>query len=389
MHAMIGTGGGQDEKGRAEFMKRGLKKRTIERYNGNSNLWPLFAGGKGWGADLCMKNASERQKRETIVSFVQWLAVEKGINGDEIARIMSALRSRWVQACADVKIFEDESVELAKRAGRASSTREDHLKKERRRQLPVTMDLIMRERTSHWVNSTDLDKNMTYMGMMLAFNFMWRISEYVMDSRSEEHALRAEDVLFLRRGNPWRTWEVGKAAERGDVKSIVFVIRSTKTGAGRYLYLTGNSEFEAQSIEDVVEWARVSGIGRGDPFLSRWRTGKNGQHQRLKLSRRMMNEALKDLARRSGFEGLEYAFASRSLRIGGATAMIAGGKQRNQVKRTGGWSAQSNVDELYSQFTPADMGALSVPEAQFSVLDADKVRQMLPPTFWDEVSRRG
>ena len=386
---VAGAKGDQDENGRAEFMKRGLKKRTIERYNGNSNLWPLFAEKRGWGSDLCMKSASEGQKRETIVSFVQWLAVERGINGDEIARIMSALRSRWVQACADVRIFEDESVELAKRAGRASSAREDHLKKERRRQLPVTMDLIMRERVSHWVNSTDLDKNMTYMGMMLAFNFMWRISEYVMDSRSEEHALRAEDVLFLRRGDPWRTWEVGKVAGKGDVKSVVFVIRSTKTGAGRYLYLTGNSEFEAQSVEDVVEWARVSGIGRGDPFLSRWRIGKNGQRQRLKLSRRMMNDALKDLARRSGFEGLEYAFASRSLRIGGATAMIAGGKQRNQVKRTGGWSAQSNVDELYSQFTPADMGALSVPETQFSVLDADKVRQMLPPTFWDEVSRRG
>ncbi len=102
-----------------------------------------------------------------------------------------------------------------------------------------------------------------------------------------------------------------------------------------------------------------------------------------------MNEALKDLARRAGFEGMEYAFASRSLRIGGATAMIAGGKQRNQVKRTGGWSARSDVDELYAQFTPADTGALSVPESQFSVLDAGKVRQMLPPAFWDEVSRRG
>ena len=108
----------------------------------------------------------------------------------------------------------------------------------------------------------------------------------------------------------------------------------------------------------------------------------------LKLTRRAINEALKELATDAGFVGIEYAFASHSLRIGGATAMIAAGKTREETKRIGGWAEKSEVDKLYQQFSPADRGALSVPESQFEVIGVEQVRQMLPPTFWDEVDRQ-
>ena len=381
--------GDKDARERAAFMQKGLKKRTVERYRGNCQLWPAFASERGWGTDLCMKGASDPQRRVVVVDFVMWLYEQKKVNGGEVSRILSALRSQWVQACASVSVFEDESVKLAKKAGKVETARETHLKKEQRRRLPVTMDMIARERRDHWVGSKDLDKNMIYMGMMLAFNFMWRISEYVMDSRSSEHAIRAEDVLFLRMGDPWRAWEMGKVRNSSQVSSVLFVVRSSKTGAGRYLYLSRKGAVESQAVDDVVEWAEASGVERGDPFLSRWQVGKNGQRTRRKLTRRMMSEGLKDLARRSGFVGLELAFAPHSLRIGGATSMIHSGKQPHQVERTGGWSKGSSASGIYQQFTPADLGALSVPETQFAILGVEQVRQMLPPTFWDEVSRRG
>ena len=167
--------------------------------------------------------------------------------------------------------------------------------------------------------------------------------------------------------------------------SVLFVIRSSKTGTGRYLYLTRKSVAESEAVDDVIEWAAASGSHRGDPFLARRRLGKNGQWGRLKLTRRMMNEALKHLA---VDVGMEHAFASRSLRIGGATAMIAAGKSRETVKRAGGWAERSEVDKIYQQFTPADTGALAIPEVHFDTLGVEQVKMMLPPTFWDKVSRR-
>jgi hypothetical protein len=383
--------GGKSEKESQErevFIRKGLKKRTIDRYNENSHLWPTFAGGKGWSRDLCMTAASATQRRVMLVDFVKWLAEEK-INGDEISRVISALRSRWVQACADITVFEDESLRLAKKAGRTETARERHLLKEKRRRLPVTMDMIQRERQDHWVQSEEVNKKMVYMGMMLAFNFMWRVSEYVMDSRSSEHAIRAEDILFLRDGAPWRAWEMRTVTDSRKVTNILFVVRSSKTGTGRYLYLSRKSPAESQAVDDVIEWAKLSEVRRGDPFLSRWKMGRGGQRSRLKLTRRMMSEGLKDLARRSGFAGLELAFVPHSLRIGGATAMFHAGKSTQQVDRTGGWSKRSNSREIYQQFNPADVGALSVPETQFKVLGVEEVQQMLPPSFWDEVCRRG
>ena len=85
---------------------------------------------------------------------------------------------------------------------------------------------------------------------------------------------------------------------------------------------------------------------------------------------------------------MELAFVPHSLRIGGATAMFHSGKSSQQVDRTGGWSKRANSRDIYQQFTPADVGALSVPESQFEVLGVEQVRQMLPPSFWDEVGRR-
>ena len=60
--------------------------------------------------------------------------------------------------------------------------------------MPVTMDLIEREREDDWVGTRGATRNMVCIGIVVAFNFMFRVSEYVVDNKSEKHALRAEDV---------------------------------------------------------------------------------------------------------------------------------------------------------------------------------------------------
>jgi hypothetical protein len=207
----------------------------------------------------------------------------------------------------------------------------------------------------------------------------------VVDNKSEKHALRAEDVLFQRGGGlpPLWAWTVGEARKE-EIVSVLFVVRSSKTKEGRYLYLGRHSDIESRTIDDVAEWARVSEVRRGDPFLSRWEMGKNNQRRRKCLTREMINTTLKDLARKTGLDGVEFAFSSHSLRIGGATSMMAVGESQTSVKRAGGWARTSSCDEIYELNTPADRGALSITSSQFKVLGTNDVRRMLPPTFWEK-----
>ena len=180
-----------------------------------------------------MRGATRDEKREMLVDFLRHLKKDVKMGGAEISRMMSALRSRWVEGLSDVGVFSDASVKRARRASRGMTARETHQKKEKARRMPVTMDLIEMERENDWVKTNDTTRNMVYIAMVLAFNFMFRVSEYVMDIKSEEHALRAEDVLFLRgnRQTPLRAWEV-KVETKEEVECILFVLRSSKTGEG-------------------------------------------------------------------------------------------------------------------------------------------------------------
>ena len=106
------------------------------------------------------------------------------------------------------------------------------------------------------------------------------------------------------------------------------------------------------------------------------------QPKELKLTRRMINEALKSLAVECGLDSVGFAFSSKSLRIGGATSMVAAGKSRDTVKRIG-WDKNSNCDEIYESNTPLDEGALSITASnQYKELGVEHVRKMLPPGFW-------
>jgi len=80
-----------------------------------------------------------------LVDFILHLKEEKGIQGNEVSRIMAALRSRWVDKLSDVRVFDDPSVRRARKASRGGSQRDGHKEKERKRRMPVTMDLIERE----------------------------------------------------------------------------------------------------------------------------------------------------------------------------------------------------------------------------------------------------
>jgi hypothetical protein len=270
-------------------------------------------------------------------------------------------------------------VRAAKESTRKSSAREENINKEKKKRLPVTVDFIVKSREVFWM-STDIDNKMIYMGLVIAFNFMLRASEYIMESNGSNHTLLTDDVLFLTSDVTvkYKTWEL-TTVRSWRITSILFVIRSSKadrTGKGRYLYLSRKSMLEGQLVDDVIEWAQLSRTKANEPFLSRW---LNNKHK--KVTRRMMTEGLRTVARTFKFsETMVFAFQLHSLRIGGATSRMACGGSREVTKRMGGWSYDSSCDELYYLNTSLDEGALSMSRMNMELFSMDQVHQLIGPS---------
>jgi len=352
-------------------------------YKRRSALWDHFLVKNAVDIEWVIQQDIDQQ-RAVMVDFVLYMYGEAELGENEISRILSALRHRFICECYSTVVFTDASVLAVKSSVRRGSGRDRNIIKERKRRLPVTLDFVEKARSVLW-GAGDIDRNMTYIGIMLAFNFMWRASEYIMDSACDKHAILTDDLVFITHHctSRYRTWEM--ASVNGySIGTILFVIRSSKAdrpAQGRYLYLSRKSPVESQLLDDVIFWVKSSGTLIGEPLLSR-RKMNNMRVRHKKMTREMMTAALREVAVQCKFTGeMVFAFTPHSLRIGGATSMMASGKDRSVVKRVGGWAYDSSCDEMYYMNTALDDGALSVSRTCFEVLTTEDVMKIVPPSF--------
>lgn len=359
---------------RRSFLEQRVQRSTRLRYEQNGYLWFEFLDTLGI-EDPYLQTFALDLKRVVLVEFVMYL--EALVAPAEVSRVLTALRHQFRSACHSVEVFEDEVVRTAKECVRKVSGREQNILREQQRRLPVTLDFVVRSREHFWA-TIDLDRRMLYLGIALAFNFMLRASEYILDSKSDQHTLLGSDVLLFTddnrvklspselRSQPWT-----------NITSVMFVIRSSKKdqdGHGRYLFLNKRSPLESQLVEDVVWWSIHSGSQESEPFLSRVSRGRG-----KKLTRRLLTEAVREVARLLHFEGeMVFSFKLHSLRIGGATCRMSAGGDRSMTQRVGGWSTNSACDQLYYLNTPLDQGALAMSRTDTHLLSSLEVHQMVP-----------
>jgi len=116
-------------------------------------------------------SGDEELQRVVIVDFVLYMHGDARLGNNEVLRILTALRHRFVCDCVKIDAFTDASVIAVKDSLRRATDRERNLEKEKKKRLPVTLDFVQKARTVLW-NVKDLDRSMTYIGIMLAFNFM-------------------------------------------------------------------------------------------------------------------------------------------------------------------------------------------------------------------------
>ena len=308
----------------------------------------------------------------------------KGLSSGTIKKACASLRFESAVHGDSTQVFDNDSITLARKAT-LDSKRNISIQKEQRKRFPVTLDMIMWMRT-YYYSRGDIDSKMTYVGCVMAFTYMWRVSQYVLSSQSEEHAILAEDVrIYTSKVKYFFPWEL-ESIDRKQIESALFIVRSGKAGnETNYLFLGRKSKIESQLLDDIVEWSQLSGVQRGDPFLSRYKL-HGSRNRRKRLTRRMISSALKIAAAAFGMDAV--AFASHSLRIGGATSLKAKGGSRDTIKRiagsTAGWSQNSCADEIYQLGTEfddnvlsrLDDNALSISRTCFRVLTAEEVRRL-------------
>ena len=359
-----------------------MAQETVKKHERSLGLWMNFLKSRGDEDNPCLRCTERCVVLQIIAMFVMRLSVDEGMSADAVSRAITGVKQHWKENLESTDVFDDPVIRTLRESCRAreGSGREKNIAKEKSRRMPVTLDMVA------WVRGQYMEKSlngfMTYLAVVMAFHFMFRASEYIF-TKDGRHAIMCEDVDFIltghRRASPW---ELTPAIATAEVERVLLVIRSSKcdkTGRGRYLYISRRTPHESQLLDDLIHWCRESGVTKGDPLFCRYQVGAKGRLGRLILTNKMVSEALKTMAAVFGFD--VCFFTTHSLRIGGATTMLALGVSTRDVEKTGGWANPVTLQRVYDQNTCHDLGTLSVIDASIGseLLTYENVQHLMAP----------
>lgn len=304
------------------------------------------------------------------------VSMEEGESSSYAQKVVRAMKYVFDIHLIEGKHFlEDDAIKRMVKAVQPRGRVAHDMKRSTKRE-PVTWDVVQWIRDAY-VGTGHKDGLMVYIGVVLAYNFMWRCSEFIVtrvkdllstdaDVRGRVHAIRRKDVTCFNASNNIITEnEVLHLHDRACVRSITFVLPSSKAdqrGRGRFLTLTRGGDRQDKLVDDVVNFLQWSGTKGDDLLLSRWNVTYNRERRtsrRLnrKLTRKMVSSALREAAVHFGLD--KFTFAIHSLRIGGATQMTTAQEDRRLVSRVGGWDVGPNSRiHLYERSTSHDHGTV-------------------------------
>ena len=275
----------QDQADMTNLLSKGVTQGTLNRYASNWKFWMTFLDSRpdlGTDKNYFLDGISTDDRRRLLVLFIFYLhdSIEK--SHTSIDGIMSAVAFSFKHNTRCTESFKDPAVRLAK-AG-CQSLDKDVVIAVKARRLPVTFDMIQYLESILW-HGQDIDKRMTFVGILLAFHFMLRCSEYVFECQKASrpdpsHALLASDVEFITTdGLRLKPHEVRALniplLSILHVRLVILTSKTDKHGArgGRNLIVSRRGTEEAHLIQILYEWVFLFGIGTNadDPFLSRYK----------------------------------------------------------------------------------------------------------------------
>lgn len=353
---------GEQEKIRNR-MTRSVVGSTYQEYVDRWQDWITFANDNSF--DLYLRGYDRTGRIAAVCLLITTLA-EQGSGPRVVEKVILSMKFIFEQQMIDGRDFLNDKAINRTRRGCKPRGRQAFVERTTVDRQPVTWDMVEWVREEYSNESTE--GLMSYIGIALAFNFMWRASEYIGRSSSggdaidSVHALKRSDVTcYDKSGKVIPPAIIRKLTNLSLVDMITFVIKSSKsdqTGKGRFLSLTREGGFQNQLVNDVVRFLRSSATEDNHFFMSRCKRGRN-----LKLTRKVLTDVLKAAAEAKGLSGA--CFALHSLRIGGATQMAASSSDPGMIDRVGGWSLTSSeacrsskISLGYRRSTVLDHGAV-------------------------------
>jgi hypothetical protein len=333
-----------------------VRPATVQAHVKGWKDWQMFVGRKDARLGIYLDGCSEDEKRSILLQFAHQISERQGRSRDAVTTAFSAMNFNFRLSGRCVKIFDDPCLQMARKAARnlAASGREMSLARERMEKLPVTTDMVVVLRDK-LLRSSDIDDVMTYVATAMAFNFMWRSSEFIFD-KDIPHAIRCSDVVFLFDGGVKVPAQSLLGCRKERVEGVFITVRSSKmdqSGLGRKNFLGKGKCLETQLLGDFFDWCLRAGRGEGDCVFSRVKMGRQKY-----LTNGMVQKELQWAAEKLGGQASRYSV--HSLRSGGRTALSARNVDVATVMRIGGWTEGSDVHRRYDRATTNDRGAMAV-----------------------------
>lgn len=364
-----------------EWLSTARRPLTVQRYAKNLGPWFQFLDRHDLHQYIDLSPTGSDDFRRILIWFLHFCAVDLKLSESKVQTTIQALQYALKTDGYSLNVFKDDSIKLARAAVRGDP-RVKHAQRTRKRRLPVTFDMLS-YLEDLLLQSPHLDDWMTYLGILMAFHFMLRVSEYCLDG-SSPHAIRCGDVLFLTDdGGVYSPWDIRLASVHSShIIGAIIDLRSSKAdkaGKGRHLYVSRGGSAESFLLDLMIFWSTVAEFsGPAQAFLSH--AGKTA-HRRKHLTRRMVSSVLKQMAAHFGFD--DAFFSTHSLRIGGMSCGTKADMNNATLCRIGGWSSDSEA--RYRENVP-DSGILSVLDAHqmdttVSLLSSADVRRMLPTSL--------
>ena len=328
-----------------------LSKSTIKSYDTAWRQWSDFLFNQYGQLHPFLTGENRWEDEQKGIAFVSYLSslgrahstIKKKLTGIRYHHRREGLGDPW----ADTPALGYHLRGLKKLAGGSRS------------KMPATKDLL--EHVSDRLNTGSVMLSCLSAAIQLAFFVLLRSSEYCVIplDRSghfdKESTLLDGDIMLICRGK-MMPWDEVEEEDYPCVTEVVISIKKSKTdqnrvGVTRSAERTGERLCPVEAILRFVRLRLESGVGNDDemPFF-RW-----GMDHTQHLRRHSISKALKHSAKALGQSVDEYA--SHSLRIGGATALIHSGASPEAVRRFGRW--KSDTWQQYSWSTRGLLSGLS------------------------------
>jgi hypothetical protein len=396
-----------------KFLLQSVTMSTAQSYISGINKWKeyLTSLGKKFPGYYLEKIQNDQDKGKRVVLYMAYLYLNFGLRDEQIKRLVTGVTFYFEIEGRSTSFFALAIVSRGRTAiGRTIPESRDYEEQRSKRAiLPVCLDIVMAMRAKYWENKTwevpDIDQRALWLAVAIGFDLGPRIGNITKKDGKDgpDHCIRAKDCFFLAEDpvtHTERKIEGGRlvaqflrqpGVTQNNILSVDLYYLSSKTSrkvksvVRHPKYLARRSEIEEIVLNDLLQWMLHSGVKSDDELLSRY-----CQKDRKKtVIRKDVRTAIKITVIEMGLP--PDSFSNKSLRSGFSSHVIANGMGDDELKRGGGWTANSQVPNNHYNHQMRDRGAfaLATSGTEARPLGIPDIRRMLPLVTEKKVSGSG